>query len=244
LVREPVEPLIEPFLRHTVQAAEFWAPADRRDALLHCIADACLMIAEHGGARRLVAMRALARSAVTEDHFTALRKGTNDDIDLQWRRLTRLAALGRLDRDAVVDVQSRDRDPDAWVRALGVESAQPDLAAKEAVWRAAMEEHKVPIGSLFALAAAFWQPSQADVLAPFAERYLAALPGLAGAGMIPAMAKASAMFPVVGAGTDFMDRVAAVASSPAVSPVVANRVRERTEQLRSMVAARSLAESP
>jgi hypothetical protein len=61
--------------------------------------------------------------------------------------------------------------------------------------------------------------------------------------MIPAMAKASAMFPIVGASTDFIDRVAAVTSSSAVSPVVANRVMERTEQLKSMVAARSLAES-
>jgi aminopeptidase N len=181
---------------------------------------------------------------VTEEHFTALHTGVDDDIDLQWRTLTRLAALGRMDSDAVVDVRSRDRDPDAWVRALGVEAAQPDLAAKEAVWRAAMDEHKVPIGSLFPLAAAFWQPSQADVLEPFSERYLAALPGLAGAGMIPAMAKASAMFPIVGAGTDFIDRVVAVASSSAVSPVVANRVLERTEQLKCMVAARSRAASP
>ena len=94
-----------------------------------------------------------------------------------------------------------------------------------------VEQRKVPVGNMREVALAFWQPSQPELLAPFAERYLAALPALGGAGMIVAMVTASAMFPVSGAGTEFLDRVNAVATSSDVSPLVRQRVLERADQL-------------
>ena len=54
------------------------------------------------------------------------------DVDLEWRRLVRLAALGQVDLVEAERLEARDPDPDAWVRALTVRTAQPDPAAKSA----------------------------------------------------------------------------------------------------------------
>jgi aminopeptidase N len=238
LAHETADSLVEPFLQLAVSAARRWAPDAVRDDLLSSIADTCLAIAEHGGTRRLVALRSLAQTAVNERQLAALRELTADDVDLSWRALTRFAALGQFDQAQVDALRERDPDPDTWVRALAVESAQPLASAKEATWRAVVEQHKVPMGSLGEVAMAFWQPSQADVLAPFAERYEAALPALASAGMIPAMTTAYAMFPLVGAGQDFVDRATSLVEDPEVSPVVGQRVLEQADQLKRMLAAR------
>ncbi len=239
LARETTESLIEPFLDLVVEASERWAPENERDDLLGSVAQTCLAIAADGGSRRMVALRALARTAVTEEQLTALRELTADDVDLSWRALTRFAALGRLDRAEIDAIRDRDPDPDSWVRALAVESAQPTTSAKEAAWQAVIDQRKVPIGSLAELSSAFWQPSQADLLAPYADRYLAALPGLGSAGMIVAMSTAFAMFPLDGVGADFIDEVVSIAASPDVSPVVERRVLERADQLSRMLRARA-----
>jgi aminopeptidase N len=238
LVDESADALVEPFLQLAVSAAERWAPDATRDTLLSSIADTCLTIAEHGGTRRLVALRALARTAVTEDQLTALRDLTADDVDLSWRTLIRFAALGRFDQAEVDALRQKDPDPDAWVRALAVEAAQPLASAKEATWHAIVDEHKVPMGSMGEVATAFWQPSQAEVLAPYAERFKSVLPKLGSAGMVPAMLTAYVMFPVVGADRDFVERVVEVAENPDVSPVVSRSVLSRADQLKRMLGAR------
>jgi aminopeptidase N len=238
LVRETVEPLVEPLLSHATAAAERWAPLEESDSLLSELADTCIQILDHGGARKLVALRTLARCATSEAQLETLQSHVGNDFDLQWRTLTRLAALGRIDQAAIAELTERDPDPDAWVRAMAVKAAQPESDAKQATWDAVMVKHSVPIGSLRIVARAFWQTAQADVLAPFADRYLKALPELSRLGMIPAMSASAAMFPYVGTGAAFADQVEAVARSSDVSPVVTGRVLESADQLRRMVAAR------
>jgi aminopeptidase N len=238
LATESADTVVEPFLGLALQAAELWTPEDDRDGLLSQIADSCQPLAAGSGARRRVATRALARSATTDEQLATLRELAADDVDLGWRALTRLAALGRYDQAAATALAERDPDPDAWVRVLAVESARPTTAAKETAWRAVIEEHRVPVGSLYDVATAFWQPSQPDVLAPFAERYLDMLPTIGRGAMIPAMAAAQTMFPWYGVDRAFVDRVVAAATDDAVTPIVSARVREGADQLRRMLAAR------
>jgi aminopeptidase N len=238
LAVEDVDTLVEPFLRRAVEAAEMWSPDARRDSLRDSIAQTCLVVADKGGAKRLAALRALARTAVTDDQLAALRSAATDDVDLQWRLLTRLAALDRHEAAEAEALARRDPDPDAWVRALCVEAARPDGAAKMSAWQAVVDGRKVPIGSLSELSTAFWQPSQADVLAPFSERYLDVLPALGRSAMIPAMTTSAAMFPMVGVDDAYVDRVVAVANGPDVSPVVSKRVLERADRLHWMLVAR------
>jgi aminopeptidase N len=88
---------------------------------------------------------------------------------------------------------------------------------------------------------AFWRPSQAALLAPYAQRYLAAIPTMHAEGMMAAMATAGTMFPRFGVGPDFVEDVSATASGEGVSPLVTARVLEITDRLRRQLAARGVA---
>jgi aminopeptidase N len=236
LVAETSDAVIESYLRCSLRAAELWCADQERDELLSDVAETCLRLAEQP-ARRTAALRTLARSAVTDDQLAALRDG-NGDVDLAWRSLQRFAALGRLDHAELTALRERDPDPDVWVRVLEVEAAQPTTSAKDAAWRTIMEERKIPMGSLADVGRAFWQPSQGDLLRPYTDRYIEALSALNNVAMIPAMATASAMFPVVGTDDKFLERVEK-ATTADLSPVVVRSVMNRADELGRMHAARS-----
>jgi aminopeptidase N len=210
-----------------------------RDQLLETVADTCLVLAAGDGPRRHAAVRGLARTATTDQQLADLRELAGDDSDLRWRALTRQAALGRLDRDELAALKAQDPDPDAWVRALAAEAAQPDVEAKTAAWQAGMVDRKVPMGSLGELAAAFWQPSQGEVLAPFVDRYAEVLPELSRAGMLLAMSTSAFMFPLVGVDETGLLRALEAARRDDVSPLVRRTVEERVDQVRRMLAARA-----
>ena len=158
-----------------------------------------------------------------------------------WRRLTRMAALGRLDLAEVEALQAQDPDPEAWVRSMVVRAAQPDSAAKEQAWQAMRSGTAVPLGNSQDLAISFWQSAHAEVLVPFADRYLDVLADLGTGGMIAAMVAADCLFPRVGVDGAYLDRLSEVASGPGISPVVLRTVVERSDEQRRMLAARRLA---
>jgi aminopeptidase N len=234
---EPVDTIVEPLLRLAVQAADLWSPDAERDALLGRVADTCLQLVTHP-ARRLAAVRALAQSATTEPQLAALAEHVQGDVDLQWRRLIRLAALGQVDLVEAERLEAADPDPDAWVRSLTVRTAQPDPGAKAEAWDAVLSGTKVPLGSSYEIGQAFWQRSQVDVLAPFAPRFVEALDEMGAGGMIPAMVASGVLFPRVGVDASFLDELVRAVEAPGVNPIVAHTVIERGDELRRMLAAR------
>jgi aminopeptidase N len=119
-----------------------------------------------------------------------------------------------------------------------VRAALPDPAAKEATWQAAVVARSIPLGTMNVVREAFWQRSQAEVLAPYADRYLAQLRELGAGGMVPAMATSAALFPTVGVDAAYLERLADAARDPDVNPVVARTVVERSDELRRVLAAR------
>jgi aminopeptidase N len=204
------------------------------------VADTCQGLTAAGGERARVALRNLAQIASNDEHFTALERAADGDTELQWRRLTRLAELGHFDAAATEALRERDPDPEAWARAVVVNAARPDAAAKEEAWRLVMEERRFPIsGPLFEMGRAFWRPGQEDVLAPYPDRYLAALPGLSGAGMLAVMGIAATMFPVVAVDDDFGERALATADTADLTPLLSKRLIDQVDTLRRMVAART-----
>ena len=72
---------------------------------------------------------------------------------------------------------------------------------------------------LGALIRAFWQPQQADVLLPFADRFLDEIPALAGGGMLAVFGLMFGMFPQV-ADEAFLQRAGAMAADPTCDPTV------------------------
>ncbi len=182
------------------------------------------------------ALRTLARTAVGEDDLAALREQAGDDLDLQWYVLQRRAELGDVDTDAVQDLQERDPDPDGWVRALSVRASSPSAEAKDEAWTA-MVERTAPIQSAPTLSAAFWRPGQDEVLAPYAERFVRALPTLHEGGMIPGLTLSFSLFPVFTIDEAWVGHVREVAAAQA-APVVVSALTERSEEVLRMVRSR------
>ena len=236
LLRESADAVVEPLLALAVRAGEYWSPDNARDGLLASIADTCLALASEP-AREQVAMRMLARTATTAPQLSQLEERVTTP-DLKWRRLSRLAELGRVDLAEVDALEREDPNPDAWIKALLVRAAQPTQEAKRAAWEALVEQRRVPAGMMREAGLAFWRPSAGDVLRPFVDAYIAAVPSMHEGGMLWAMVLSSGMFPRVGVDESVAHRLEEAASRPGVSALVAKSVRERVDELRRMLRAR------
>jgi aminopeptidase N len=233
---ETSDSVIEPYLTMAGDIAELWAPEKERAALAAAVAATCRDLAGQDGRRR-VALRTFARVAAGPDELAWLRQQAGDDVDLRWRALARGAELGEPTAAEVTALLERDPDPDARLRALAVRAASPDAGEKEAVWQALAVDRSVPIGAIGSVAAAFWRPGQEDVLAPYAERYVAMLPGLHRGGMLLAMAFTGRLFPRFGVDEAFLDR-AQEATADAV-PVVRKTLLEKADLVRRMLRSRA-----
>ena len=130
--------------------------------------------------------------------------------------------------------------PDASSRAVVVRAARPEAAAKAEVWQEVFVDRSVPLQAYGPVGRAFWDPVHAAVLAPFAQQFLAGLPGLAGAGMTATMATVSFLFPRHGVDATFPQRAAEAAAAEGVSPLVSGQVTERAATLARMLRARAL----
>jgi aminopeptidase N len=236
---EPVDGLVEPCLSLAVEAADEWSPAAQRDRLLEQVADLCLDLTENP-VRRQVAVRAMARTAVSPAHVARVRELAGDDVDLRWRVLARLAEIGSVDPAEVEQLEREDPDPDSWIRALCVEASRPDPQAKEAAWRAVLDEHRVPMGALGLVGRAFWRRSQDEILAPYADRFLTSLPTLHLGGMIPAIAQSKGLYPRAGVDAAYPAKAIAATRGDGVSPVVAKLVTELTDRLSRILRTRAL----
>jgi len=237
LRRETADSVVEPFLRLSVMAAERWTPDALREEMMSSVADVCLELAEHPEHRR-AALRTLARTAVSHQQIDQLRTAASDDVDLRWRLLIRTSEFGEYDQAEVDALADQDPDPEAWVRALAVQAARPDPATKQSVWEAVVDRHDVPMGSFAELTTAFWRPGPTELMAPFAERYRAAMPTMHEAGMMTAISVSTFMFPWFGGDEAFADSLVAAAADPTVSPLVRRNVVELTDLLRRMLRSR------
>lgn len=235
LAAETSDSVIEPYLRLAGDVAELWTDDAQRPKLTAEVAAACTALTGQAG-RRLVALRALARSVGDLDGVARLQEEAPDDVDLRWRALTRKAELGGDTAAEAAQLLESDPDPDARMRVLAVRAAAPDAGEKAAIWQM-LADRAVPISSFFRVATAFWRPDQAELLAPYAERYLELLPHLDRGGMIPAMVHSNRLFPLFGIDEDFLDRAEAAAQQAA--PVVRKTVLGRADAVRRMLRSRN-----
>jgi aminopeptidase N len=135
-------------------------------------------------------------------------------------------------------LQERDPDPDAWIRALCVRASAPSAEGKQEAWTG-LVDRTVPIQSARAVTTAIWRPGQDDAVAPFAERYVEALPRLHEGGMIPGLALTHTLFPVYAIDEAWVEHARDVARAEA-APVVIGSLTERSEEVLRMLRARTL----
>jgi aminopeptidase N len=219
LASERSPSLVEPCLNVALEVAQRWTPSAEIPVQLEHLAVMAAGLADDPE-HTIPALRTLAAAATSDEHFRRLDAAAGSDIDLAWRVATRRAALNRYDDDAVEALLERDPDPDAAMRALSVRTAQPDTAAKDEAWVHLFDKKDVPGGPMMgSMIRSFWQPLQDDVLRPYGDRFLEAIPALAGGGMLTVFGLMYGMFPQV-ADEDFLARARAVAAEPGCDPTV------------------------
>ena len=167
----------------TVMADPLWVHEGK--GRLAAEAARLLRLAEPGSDHQLAWAQMLGSTAVTPDELGLLAglldgsievPGLAVDTELRWALLARLAATARCG-DADIDAELERDATDAGRRhAAGCRAAIPDAAHKAAAWAMLADSEELGLEGIFAVASGMLQPEHAELLAPYASRYLEALP--------------------------------------------------------------------
>jgi aminopeptidase N len=145
-----------------------------------------LLAAGPGSDQQLAYAQALARVAVTPASLDLLARlldgsgqvpGLAVDTELRWQLLHRLVSRGLAGPEAIDAELARDATDAGERYAQMCRAAIPAPEAKAASW-AAIVSGTLPNATFRAVLRGFADPDQDDLLAPYAERYFAALPGM------------------------------------------------------------------
>jgi aminopeptidase N len=143
-----------------------------------------LRSAEPGSDHQLAWARAFAATARTPiqlDLLNALLEGEQTieglavDTELRWAFVHRLAAVGRFDVEEITSELQRDRTSAGERHAASARAARPTESAKTEAWKSVIESDKLPNAVQAAVIDGFVQADQTDLLAPYTEKYFAAV---------------------------------------------------------------------
>lgn len=229
------------FARH--QIADRYVTPDRRTAALTTlgsIARDLLRRTEDGSepGLRLTAVRALVDSATQPDTIAAwlaedtIPGGPGLDPDLRWRILARLAVLGAVD-DADIDA-ALAADPSATGEegAARCRAALPTAEAKAAAWQRLFHDDTLSNYLFSATAQGFWQPEQADLVAPYVQRFYPEATALA-ARRGPAIGEAAGRwaFPAHAVDEANLQAGRACLADPALIPLLHRKLTDQLSDL-------------
>jgi aminopeptidase N len=108
-----------------------------------------------------------------------LPDGVVIDLDLRWRILRRLAALGATDRDELAAALGQETTAVSQVEHVRAVASLPDPEAKAWAWRRFTGEVEVPNYELEAAGLGLWQLGQEQLTADYVGRYFDDLPATA-----------------------------------------------------------------
>ncbi|PZF85740.1 aminopeptidase N [Jiangella anatolica] len=144
--------------------------------------------AEAGSDHQLAFTRAWVAAAASDEHvaeIAALLDGDEEllpglvvDTDLRWTLLQRLVVLGAAGEDAVDAELERDSTATGQRHAALARAAVPTYAAKAAAWQAVVESDELPNALLTATVRGFAHPEQRELVRPYVQPYLDAVPRL------------------------------------------------------------------
>jgi aminopeptidase N len=208
-----------------------------------------LTAAEPGSDHQLAWVQLLCRTASSPGQLDLLAgllsggtsvRGLHLDGDLRWAMLRRLAATGRAGVAEVDAERAADRTDSGARHAAACRAAMADAGQKEAAWQL-LTAGDLPLTSLAEISAAFHQPEQADLLAPYAERYFEVLPGLwtARSGH-QRIRLADALFPRTAAGPGLLAQIERFLSAQPRDPSLARVLAERRDVVERALQSRSL----
>jgi len=157
-------------------------PADRVAWAHDALAAACGTGLLHAGSPELALACAAGFAATSREADTLhgwLGTGRIGDLPLpptlRWRAVRRLAELGAVDEAFVEEQRRSDPGLEAELGAAAALAARPSAAAKDEAWAAACDPG-VDNRRFGALLDGLWSAEQAELLAPYVDRYLREAP--------------------------------------------------------------------
>ncbi|GAB2652415.1 aminopeptidase N [Kribbella swartbergensis] len=166
-----------------------------------------------------------------------LPPGLEIDADLRWAlvlRLVRLNVFGAVEIDAEL---ARDTSTEGVNHAARCRSALP--AGKEAAWTRIMTDPTIGVKELLAVAEGFWHPGQADVTAPYVERFFTDIHRTAQirSGMVVSLT-VQRIVPEFVIEPGVLARAEALAADETVAPGIRRQTANFADNLRKAVAVR------
>ncbi|MFF5924904.1 aminopeptidase N [Streptomyces hydrogenans] len=143
-----------------------------------------LRTAEPGSEHQLTWARFFAATASTDADLqllegllagTARIDGLDVDQELRWALLSPLAEAGRADEARIGEELARDDTASGKRHQVRLLAARPSAAVKAQAWAQVVESDTLSNALVGATIAGFAQPSQRELIAPYAERYFAVI---------------------------------------------------------------------
>ncbi|MFD6167577.1 aminopeptidase N [Streptomyces coeruleorubidus] len=168
-------------------AVTHYAAPARRETTARLLAEGArreLYAAEAGSEHQLAWARFFARTAAAEADFELLGdllagttsvEGLDLDQELRWVFLEPLAAHGVVDEKTLAEELARDDTASGKRHQVRCLAARPSEAVKAQAWAQVVESDALSNAMVEATIAGFSQGSQRELLAPYAEKYFAAI---------------------------------------------------------------------
>ncbi|MFE0035526.1 aminopeptidase N [Streptomyces sp. NPDC059015] len=182
--------VVQSLHRQVKLALDLYAAPEWRETGLTQWTDATLAhlrSSEAGSDHQLAWARAFAATARTPqqlDLLQALLEGRDSieglavDTELRWAFLERLAATGVYDEEEIAAELERDRTAAGERHAATARAARPTQEAKAEAWESVVESGTLPNAVQEAVIGGFVQTDQRELLAPYTEKYFAAVKGV------------------------------------------------------------------
>ncbi|SDK98901.1 aminopeptidase N [Streptomyces indicus] len=179
--------VVQSLHRQVKLALDLYAAPDFREAGLARWTEAALThlrAAEPGGDHQLAWARAFAATARTEDQLDLLKgllegtetiEGLAVDTELRWAFVQRLAATGRYEEAEIAAEYERDKTAAGERHAATARASRPTPEAKAEAWSSVIDSDKLPNAVQEAVIAGFVQTDQRELLAPYTEKFFAAV---------------------------------------------------------------------
>jgi len=202
---------------------------------LHDAAVAKIAATPTGSEQQLAAFRAAIRSAedasVLRGWLATTPAGIDLDLDLRWRMLGRLAALGATSREELRAAFDAEPANDARVALTGALCSLPDAEAKAYAWSVFTGETDLPNYDVVAAGHGLWR-GPASLTEGYVERYFAELPATVNArsGWVLAQA-AEAFFPAGSVTPETLVRARAAIETPGLDLSLRRVLVDGTDQL-------------
>jgi aminopeptidase N len=164
------------------------------------------------------------------------------DAELRWPVLTQLARLGAVTDDDIAVELTRDHSAQGAIHAVRCRAALPGEESKDLAWRGIVGDGSLSNYEVYALCEGFWWPDQAELLAPYVDRYFDDIPSTAAlrSGIVVAQT-ASLAFPKYAVSHRTLELAESSLSGSALGPGLRRSVADRVDDLRQALAVRAAA---